>query len=70
MCYNDTKEVIRMEDICNVIPPKENPASLEFYYFVYETNFRKLPQPPLGHVVSPGFEGRNCGLHLLHTYIF
>lgn len=45
MCYNDTKEVIRMEDICNVIPPKENPASLEFYYFVYETNFRKLPQP-------------------------
>ena len=32
--------------------------------------FRKLPQPSLGHVVSPGFEGRNCGLHLLHTYHF
>lgn len=34
-----------MNDICNFIPPKNNPCNIEYYHFVYETNFKKLTQP-------------------------
>lgn len=34
-----------MEDICNFIPPKNSDLNIEYFHFVYETNYRKLHQP-------------------------
>ncbi len=37
--------MIVLEDICNFLPEKKSSGSIDFYHFVYETNFKKLPQP-------------------------
>lgn len=34
-----------MSDICQFIPPKERPAELSFFHFVYETELKRLKQP-------------------------
>ena len=34
-----------MEDICNFIPKKTNFGNIEYYHFVYESNYKKLKQP-------------------------
>lgn len=34
-----------MEDICNFLPKKSGSGNIEYYHFVYESNFRKLRQP-------------------------
>lgn len=34
-----------MEDICNFIPPKNNRGDIEYFHFVYESNYKKLKQP-------------------------
>ena len=34
-----------MEDICNFIPQKTNCGNIEYYHFVYESNYKKLNQP-------------------------
>ena len=34
-----------MEDICNFLPKKNRSGDIEYYHFVYESNFRKLKQP-------------------------
>lgn len=34
-----------MEDICNFLPKKSGSGDIEFYHFVYESNFKKLRQP-------------------------
>ena len=34
-----------MEDICNFLPKKTQPGSIELYHFVYEASFKKLRQP-------------------------
>lgn len=34
-----------MKDICNLIPPKNSSTDIEYFYFVYETNLKKLQQP-------------------------
>ena len=34
-----------MEDICNFLPEKKIPSNIDFYHFVYEASFKKLPQP-------------------------
>lgn len=39
------KEVSRLEDICNFLPKKNRSGSIEYYHFVYETNFKRLSQP-------------------------
>lgn len=31
-----------MSDICQFIPPKERPAELSFFHFVYETELKRL----------------------------
>jgi len=39
------KGVKDLEDICNFLPKKEKSGSVEYYNFVYESNFKKLAQP-------------------------
>ncbi len=34
-----------MEDICNFLPKQNRSGVIEYYHFVYESNFRKLKQP-------------------------
>jgi len=34
-----------VSDICQFIPPKERPAELSFFHFVYETELKRLKQP-------------------------
>lgn len=34
-----------MEDICNFLPKKNRSGDIEYYHFVYETNFKRLKQP-------------------------
>lgn len=34
-----------MEDICNFIPKSTLTGNIDYYHFVYESSFKKLPQP-------------------------
>lgn len=34
-----------MKDICNFLPGKKQTSGIEYFHFVYESNFRKLAQP-------------------------
>ena len=34
-----------MNDICNFIPAEESRHNIEFFHFVYETDFEKICKP-------------------------
>ena len=45
MILSFSKEARVLEDICNFLPQKKSSGNIDFYHFVYEASFKKLPQP-------------------------
>lgn len=51
-----------MEDICNFLPKKNSSGNIEYYHFVYESNFRKLRQPFFSTKYGAYLVFKGCGV--------